>query len=112
MVIKVGDKVVISGRVVKLFPNLSDVYHKCAEVVLELDVVPSLLKVSQLSLQEKNMEESDLKVWWLLGWDNYYPGVDNWIGSFHSENAALKAGLKLTDYQHYKVINIFDRLIG
>lgn len=54
------------------------------------------------------------KIWWVLGWDSYYPGVDNFIGSFYTEEEAeeyivLQKSLKRY-IENYKVINISNRL--
>lgn len=52
-----------------------------------------------------------MKVWWVLGYDAYYPSVDNFEASFETEKEANEYASKTrTGYQYYEVINIEDRL--
>lgn len=56
-----------------------------------------------------------MKVWWVLGWDDYYPGVDNFCGSFLTEEEAdayieEQKQTKYPKYQRYCVENISERL--
>jgi hypothetical protein len=56
-----------------------------------------------------------LKVWWLLGGDNYYPSDDNFIESYLTEKEAYveKERLEATAKKYgkwYEVINIEGRL--
>lgn len=54
-----------------------------------------------------------MKIWWVIGWDNYYPGVDNFCASFSTEEEA-EGWIKLErhdhSYENYTVINISGRL--
>jgi hypothetical protein len=55
-----------------------------------------------------------MKVYWVLGYDRYYPGGDNFQASFetHEEAQAYVESEKAKEYpyEHYEIINISDRL--
>ena len=56
------------------------------------------------------------KVWWVLGYDTYYPSADNFRKSFATEEEAQQYIIDISEseswsrYDIYKVINISDRL--
>lgn len=54
-----------------------------------------------------------MKIWWVLGWDKYYPGVDNFVKSFSTKEEA-EEWIKLERHDHscerYDIINISERL--
>ena len=62
-----------------------------------------------------------MKVYWVLGYDNYYPSYDNFEASFETyeeaqayvESEQAKEYTLDEDgfvYEHYKIIDITDRL--
>lgn len=56
-----------------------------------------------------------MKVFWVNGWDVYYPGVDNFLASFETEEEAQAyADSKPPRYNFtfdfYEVVDISDRL--
>lgn len=58
-----------------------------------------------------------MKVWWVIGWDDYYPGVDNFRSSFASKEEAeewikeeIEKNRSHVECDHYEVINISNRL--
>lgn len=56
-----------------------------------------------------------LKVWWVFGWDNYYPGVDNFECSFYTKEEAdqwikERKAQKGFSYDNYTITNIEERL--
>jgi len=57
-----------------------------------------------------------MKVYWVLGYDQYYPGRDNFNESFetYEEAEAYVEREKTKDYprDYYDIINISDRLWG
>lgn len=54
-----------------------------------------------------------MKIWWVLGWDQYYPGVDNFCASFISKEEAQE-WIENERHDHswdkYTIINISERL--
>lgn len=52
-----------------------------------------------------------MKVYWVLGWDTYYPRHDNFLDSFDNEETAQEY-IFLQDgyYDNYEIVNISDRL--
>ncbi len=70
-------------------------------------------------MEESLTEISTLKVWWVLGWDKYYPRPDNYVASFFTKEEAeafivKKASGAISDTRsdHYEVVNVASRLIG
>jgi hypothetical protein len=56
-----------------------------------------------------------MKIWWVLGWDDYYPGVDNFCSSFLTEDEAdayieKQKQTRYPEHQRYEVVNISNRL--
>ena len=55
-----------------------------------------------------------MKMIWVLGFDQYYPGGDNFLESFHTyeEAEAYVESEKAKDYprDHYRIVDISDRL--
>lgn len=55
-----------------------------------------------------------MRIWWVLGSDNYYPGIDNFCASFSTEEEArawiVEEKTKRDHYDYYIVINISERL--
>jgi len=52
-----------------------------------------------------------MKIYWVLGYDQYYPLADNFMDSFETyEEAAEYAAKRPGNRDHYNVINISDRL--
>jgi hypothetical protein len=58
-----------------------------------------------------------MKVFWVLGFDTYYPAGDNFEASFETreEAEAFVASEQAKEYEyymneHYKIIDISDRL--
>lgn len=58
-----------------------------------------------------------MKIWWVLGWDQYYPTYDNFKASFETFEEANEyvENIKKSDgyyyiQDHYEIINIEDRL--
>lgn len=55
-----------------------------------------------------------MKVWWVLGWHDYYPDVDNFCASCLTEEEAKEwIQLELTHDRRcdrYQIINISTRL--
>ncbi len=56
-----------------------------------------------------------MKNWWILAYDYYYPGADNFHASFSSEEEAVDYLEDLFEtgqdsYDSYEIINISDRL--
>jgi hypothetical protein len=52
-----------------------------------------------------------MKVFWVLGWDQYYPRRDNFLASFDNEKDARQFIYEQGDYwDNYEVINISHRL--
>jgi len=55
-----------------------------------------------------------MKLFWVLGWDNYYPRSDNFLASFDNKDDALKYisdyNKYYDPYDRYEIINISDRL--
>jgi len=58
----------------------------------------------------------DLKIWWVMSSAQYYPGLDNFISSHHTEQEAIES----LDYYKYthdcdsdftSIIDITDRII-
>jgi hypothetical protein len=55
-----------------------------------------------------------MRVFWVLGWENYYPSVDNFVNSFYTYEDALEY-IKNVDklewrFQNYEIIDISKRL--
>ena len=54
-----------------------------------------------------------MKIWWVLGWHDYYPDVDNFCESFLTEEEA-ETWIRNEHHDHscdrYKIINISGRL--
>jgi hypothetical protein len=52
-----------------------------------------------------------MKIFWVLGWDQYYPCDDNFLASFDNEGDAQEY-ISLQDkyFDHYEIVNISDRL--
>lgn len=52
-----------------------------------------------------------MRIWWVIGYDNYYPNSDNFLASFCTEQEAyVFVKEQHRRYNHYDVINIQDRL--
>lgn len=56
-----------------------------------------------------------MKVWWVLGGDYYYPGWDNFLGSFTTQEEAYEFETRHKDnygnrLDWYEVINVTERL--
>ena len=54
-----------------------------------------------------------MKVYWVLGWDEYYPDIDNWLASFKTREEALEYIVTLNQkkgFECYKVLDISGRL--
>ena len=56
-----------------------------------------------------------MKVFWVLGWDRYYPEEDNFLKSFETLKEAQKyiddySGLSAYPYDRYDIIDISGRL--
>ena len=52
-----------------------------------------------------------MKIFWVLGWDHYYPGRDNFLASFDNEGDAQEYISQQNNYYDvYEIVNISDRL--
>jgi len=58
-----------------------------------------------------------MKVFWVFGWDQYYPNDDNFLASFDNESDAQRFVTEHSKhyeyrlrYDHYEIVNIADRL--
>lgn len=51
-----------------------------------------------------------MKIFWVLGWDQYYPNDDNFLASFDNENDAQKFVDSHDRFDYYEIVNISDRL--
>jgi hypothetical protein len=52
-----------------------------------------------------------MKLFWVLGWDQYYPNIDNFLASFDNEADAQEyISQQNKYYDFYKIVNISDRL--
>jgi hypothetical protein len=55
-----------------------------------------------------------MKVYWVLAFDTYYPGSDNFEASFETREEAEtyveSEQAKDFPYDHYKIVDITDRL--
>lgn len=58
--------------------------------------------------------KTDMKVFWVLGWDQYYPEEDNFLKSFETFDEARKyidVCLENSNYHdRYDIINVSQRL--
>jgi len=56
----------------------------------------------------------NVSFWWVLGWDTYYPGVDNYLASFRTKEDAQDYILEHTQKQNrcdnYLVVDVSARL--
>ena len=52
-----------------------------------------------------------MKVYWVLGYDDYYPCGDNFLESFDNEGDAQEyISQQNKYYDHYEIVNISNRL--